>query len=237
MSESGALILIVEDEASVRRSLRTILLDCGFRVVEAGTAAEAVQRANEHNPDLVLLDLGLPDRDGLTVVTAMRAWSLAPVIVLSARGQEGDKVTALDSGADDYLIKPFSANELLARIRVALRHVALRTPVRDPVVELGDVRVDLGRRVVTRSGQEIHLTPHEYKLLEVLLRHADRVVTHRQLLNEVWGPGHGTETRYLRVYMVSLRQKLEPVPGRPRWIITEPGVGYRLRLDRELASS
>jgi len=237
MSEVSALILIIEDETTVRRSLHAILVDRGFRVVEAGTAAEGLQRATEHNPDLVLLDLGLPDRDGLTVVTEFRTWSVAPVIVLSARGQEDDKVTALDAGADDYLIKPFSANELLARIRVALRHVALRSPSRDAVFELGDVQVDLGRRVVTRAGQEIHLTPHEYKLLEVLLRHADRVVTHRQLLHEVWGPGHGTETRYLRVYMVALRQKLEPVPARPRWLITEPGVGYRLRLDRELASS
>ncbi|WAS96360.1 response regulator [Nannocystis punicea] len=231
MSEAPALILLVEDETTVRRSLRTILVDRGFRVVEAETAAEGVQRASEHNPDLVLLDLGLPDRDGIAVVTALRKWSLAPVIVLSARGQEDDKVSALDAGADDYLIKPFSANELLARIRVALRHVAQRSPSRDAVFELGEVTVDLGRRLVTRAGQEIHLTPHEYKLLEALLRHADRVVTHRQLLNEVWGPGHATETRYLRVYMVALRQKLEPVPARPRWLLTEAGVGYRLRLE------
>jgi two-component system KDP operon response regulator KdpE len=234
VTESAAQILIVEDEASVRRSLRAILVDQGFRVVEAGCAGEGIQRAREFNPDLLLLDLGLPDRDGLAVVAALRTWSHAPVIVLSARGQEDDKVSALDAGADDYLIKPFSAGELLARIRVALRQVALRTPVREPVLELGDVRVDLGRRVVTRSGQELHLTPHEYKLLEVLVRHADRVVTHRQLLREVWGPGHGAENRYLRVYMVALRQKLEPEPGRPRWFLTEPGVGYRLRLDPEL---
>lgn len=237
MTEASALILLVEDDPTVRRSLRTILVDRGFRVIEAETAAEAVARAGEHNPDLVLLDLGLPDRDGITVVTALRTWSLAPVIVLSARGQEDDKITALDAGADDYLIKPFSANELLARIRVALRHVAQRSPSRDAVFELGDVTVDLGRRRVTRAEQEIHLTPHEYKLLEVLLRHADRVVTHRQLLKEVWGPGHTSETRYLRVYMVALRQKLEPEPARPRWLLTETGVGYRLRLDRELASS
>lgn len=237
MSEHGPLILIVEDEASVRRSLRVILVDRGHRVVEAESAIEGIQRAKEYNPDLVLLDLGLPDSDGLVVVTALREWSLAPVIVLSARGQEGDKVLALDEGADDYLIKPFGASELLARIRVALRHVAQRTPVRDRVVELGEVRVDLGRRVVTRAGQEVHLTPHEYKLLEALIRHADRVVTHRQLLREVWGPGHGNETRYLRVYMAALRQKLESVPGRPRWLITETGVGYRLRLDGDLMPS
>lgn len=232
MSE-GPLLLLVEDEASVRRSLRTILVDHGHRVVEAATATEGIQRSAEHNPDLVLLDLGLPDGDGLAVVEALRAWSLAPVIVLSARGQEEDKIKALDAGADDYLIKPFGAGELLARIRVALRHVAQRTPLREQIVELGEVRVDLGRRVVTRAGQEIHLTPHEYKLLEVLIRHADRVVTHRQLLREVWGVGHGTEIRYLRVYMVALRQKLEEQPGRPRWLMTETGVGYRLRLDSE----
>lgn len=237
MIEPGPLILIVEDETSVRRSLRAILTDRGYRIVEAENAAEGAQRAREYNPDLVLLDLGLPDRDGLTVIKALREWSLAPVIVLSARGQEDDKIRALDAGADDYLIKPFSANELLARIRVALRHVAQRTPVRDTLVEFGDVRVDLDRRVVTRAGQEVHLTPHEYKLLEVLLHHADRVVTHRQLLREVWGPGHGNETRSLRVYMASLRQKLEPVPGRPRWLTTETGIGYRLRLDPDLTPS
>lgn len=237
MIEPGPLILIVEDETSVRRSLRAILTDRGYRIVEAESAAEGAQRAREYNPDLVLLDLGLPDRDGLTVIKALREWSLAPVIVLSARGQEDDKIRALDGGADDYLIKPFSANELLARIRVALRHVAQRTPVRDTIVEFGDVRVDLDRRVVTRAGQEVHLTPHEYKLLEVLLHHADRVVTHRQLLREVWGPGHGNETRSLRVYMASLRQKLEPVPGRPRWLTTETGIGYRLRLDPDLTPS
>ena len=237
MIEAGPLILIVEDETSVRRSLRAILADRGHRIVEAETADEGTQRAREYNPDLVLLDLGLPDRDGLTLIKALREWSLAPVIVLSARGQEDDKIRALDGGADDYLIKPFSANELLARIRVALRHVAQRTPVRDTIVEFGDVRVDLDRRVVTRAGQEVHLTPHEYKLLEVLLHHADRVVTHRQLLREVWGPGHGNETRSLRVYMASLRQKLEPVPGRPRWLTTETGIGYRLRLDPDLTPS
>src|SRR5690606_17797134 len=149
---------------------------------------------------------------------------------------EGGKVLALDAGADDYLIKPFGASELLARIRVGLRHVAQRAPLRDLVVELGEIRVDLARRVVTRAEHEVHLTPYEYKLLEVLIRHADRVVTHRQLLREVWGPGHGHETRYLRVYMVSLRRKLEPEPGRPRWLTTETGVGYRLRLDRDLTA-
>lgn len=237
MTEARPLVLIVEDEASVRRSLRAILTDQQYRVVEAANAAEAIQRAREYNPDLVLLDLGLPDRDGLSVVRALREWSLAPVIVLSARGQEGDKVSALDAGADDYLIKPFGASELLARIRVALRHVARWAPVPEQVVALGEVRVDLVRRVVTRAGQEVHLTPHEYKLLEVLVRHADRVVTHRQLLREVWGPGHGNETRYLRVYMAALRQKLEPEPARPRWLTTETGVGYRLRLDRDLTAS
>jgi two-component system KDP operon response regulator KdpE len=234
MSE-GPLIQLIEDDDAVRRSLRTILADHGFRVVETGTAADAVRQSSAHNPDLVLLDLGLPDADGLTVVASLRAWSLAPVIVLSARGQDDDKVQALDAGADDYLIKPFSTGELLARIRVALRHVAQRTPVREQVIELGSVRVDLGRRVVTRAGQPVHLTPHEYKLLEVLLRHADRVVTHRQLLREVWGVAHGAEIRYLRVYMTTLRQKLGEQPGRPRWLTTEPGVGYRLRLDSELA--
>jgi two-component system, OmpR family, KDP operon response regulator KdpE len=237
VTDAGPLVLIVEDEAAVRRSLRAFLVDRGHRVVEAGSAAEGVQRAKEYNPDLVLLDLGLPDGDGLAVVQALREWSLAPVLVLSARGQEDDKIRALDAGADDYLIKPFSAGELLARIRVALRHVAQRTPAQGAVVAFGEVRVDLGRRVVTRAGAEVHLTPHEFKLLEALVRHADRVVTHRQLLREAWGPGHGHELRSLRVYMAALRQKLEPVPGRPRWLTTETGVGYRLRLDGELTPS
>lgn len=227
--------LVVEDDPQMARFLRATLTAHELVVTVAGTIALGRTAAAADPPDIVLLDLGLPDGDGLELVRALRTWTAVPIIVLSARGREDDKVAALDAGADDYLSKPFSTSELLARIRVALRHVAQRTPIREQVVELGAVRVDLARRVVTRAGQPVHLTPHEYKLLEVLLRHADRVVTHRQLLREVWGVAHGAEIRYLRVYMTTLRQKLGEQPGRPRWLTTEPGVGYRLRLDSELA--
>lgn len=235
MSEQGPLVLIIEDEAPLRRFLRAALAAQSYRLVEAETAAEGLQRATEHNPDIVLLDLGLPDGDGLDVTSRLREWTRVPIIVLSARGQERDKVQALDAGADDYLTKPFGTSELLARIRVALRRVAERTPNEEPIVALGDVTVDLARRLVTRAGKPVHLTPHEYKLLTTLLKYAGKVVTHKQLLKEVWGPQAVSQTHYLRVYMAQLRQKLEADPARPRYLTTEPGVGYRLRSEDDIA--
>jgi two-component system KDP operon response regulator KdpE len=229
MSDHSPLILLVEDEPQLRRFLRPMLRAQNYRVVEAETAREGVALAHSHNPDVVLLDLGLPDGDGVEVTRQIRAWSQVPIIVISARGKEQDKVGALDAGADDYLIKPFGSAELLARLRVALRHAARGAlPTADAVHSFGDVRVDLGRRTVHRGDAEVHLTPHEYKLLVTLIRNVGKVVTHRQLLHEVWGPG-AQENHYLRVYMGQLRQKLEADPARPRWLATDAGVGYRLR--------
>ena len=227
-SASGPLVLIVEDEAQVLRFLRTSLPIHGFRVVEAETGAQAVRQATAWMPELVLLDLGLPDMDGLDVLRELRGWTQVPVIVLSARGQEGAKVAALDAGADDYLTKPFSVPELLARMRVALRHAA-RTgtgPAASGVFEAGALRVDLDTRRVFIANDEVKLTPIEYRLLTVLVRHAGRVVTHRQLLEQVWGPKSTEERQYLRVYMTHLRRKLER-DGAPLFE-TEAGVGYRL---------
>ncbi len=229
MTERGLTILLIEDEPQLRRFLRPMLRAAGYRVIEAETAREGVTLAQSHNPDVVLLDLGLPDGDGIAVTRQIRGWSQLPILVISARGKEQDKVTALDAGADDYLIKPFGSAELLARLRVALRHAsrgAVGAP--DSAYSFGDVKVDRTRRTVHREGAPVHLTPHEYKLLVTLIQHAGQVVTHRQLLREVWGPG-AQQTHYLRVYMAQLRQKLEADPARPRWLITEPGVGYRLR--------
>jgi two-component system, OmpR family, KDP operon response regulator KdpE len=229
MTESSPLILLVEDEPQLRRFLRPMLRTNGYRLVEAETAREGVALAHSHNPDIVLLDLGLPDGDGVEVTRQLRAWSQVPIIIISARGKEQDKVEALDAGADDYLIKPFGSAELLARLRVAVRHAARgvqATPLSTHT--FGDVRVDLERRTVHRGEAEVHLTPHEYKLLVTLIRNAGKVVTHRLLLREVWGPG-AQQNHYLRVYMGQLRQKLEDDPARPRWLATEAGVGYRLR--------
>lgn len=230
MDRPAPLILLIEDEPQMRRFLRAALGAHEYRLVEATTAREGLAQAASRNPDVVLLDLGLPDRDGLEVARELREWSGVPIIVLSARGQEQDKVAALDLGADDYLTKPFGVDELLARIRVALRHAA--QPVGgppEPLFEAGDLRVDLVRREVRRGGQEVHLTPTEYKLLTLLIRHAGKVITHRQLLKEVWGVNYADQSHYVRVYMAQLRQKLEKDPSRPRLLITEPGVGYRLR--------
>ncbi len=228
MEQSGALVLMVEDEPQMRRFLRATLTSHGYRALEAATGEEAIAQATQWNPDLVLLDLGLPDLDGLEVTRRLREWSTVPILVISARGQEGDKIAALDGGADDYLTKPFGAGELLARMRVALRH-AQRSPEAEPVSRFGDVVVDFGKRQVLRGGQAVHLTPLEYKLLILLLKNAGKVLTHRQLLREVWGPNASSQTHYLRVYMAQLRQKLEADSARPRWLTTEPGVGYRLR--------
>jgi two-component system KDP operon response regulator KdpE len=185
-------------------------------------------QAAARSPDLILLDLGLPDQDGLSVTTRLREWTSIPIIVISARGQEDDKVKALDAGADDYVTKPFGVRELLARIRVALRHQAV-TAAGDAQFEAGDLKVDLGRRQVLVGETEVHLTPIEYKLLTTLIKYAGRVVTHRQLLREVWGPNSSEQTQYLRVYMGQLRHKLEQNPSRPQYLLTEPGVGYRIR--------
>jgi len=224
---SQPLLLIVEDEPALRRFLAPTLGNQGYQVLQAATAAEGMAMARSHNPDLVLLDLGLPDQDGLKVLEDIRTWSRRPVIILSARSQERTKVKALDLGADDYLTKPFGAAELLARLRVALRH-AVRSPRAEPVFEQGGLRVDLEKREVLLHGETVRLTALEYKLLEALVRRAGKVATHAQLLSDVWGPGGEGQNHYLRIYMAQLRHKLEADPTRPRYFLTEPGVGYRL---------
>lgn len=230
MSGDAPAVLVVEDDGQIRRFLRAALEAQGFRLVEAATATEALQLAPSHNPELILLDLGLPDGDGLDLTRRLREWSRAPILVISARGREDDKVAALDAGADDYLTKPFGVKELLARIRVALRHAAqVAAGDAEPVLEFGELKIDLGRREVERAGAAVRLTPLEYKLLVLLARHAGKVLTHRQILQEVWGPGYAGQTHTLRVHMAELRKKLEPEPARPRLLVTEPGVGYRLR--------
>ena len=232
MDRPAPLILLIEDEPQMRRFLRAALGAQDYRLVEAATAREGLAQAASRNPDVILLDLGLPDRDGLEVTRELREWSATPIIVLSARGREQDKVAALDLGADDYLTKPFGVEELLARIRVALRHAALPPGAPpEPVFEAGDLKVDLIRREVTRRGVAVHLTPTEYKLLTLLIRHAGKVLTHRQLLKEVWGTNYAEQSHYVRVYMAQLRQKLEEDPSRPRLLVTEPGVGYRLKTE------
>lgn len=230
MTAQDATVLLIEDEPEIRRFLKTSLPQQGYRFFEAVTGQEGLDQAAARNPDLVLLDLGLPDMDGLEIIRKLREWSAAPIIVLSARDQEQVKISALDLGADDYVTKPFGVNELLARIRAALRHVArLSTDSPEPVFKLGDLRVDLSRRQVFVAEREIRLTPIEYKLLTTLVRYAGKVVTHRQILKEVWGPLHVEEHQYLRVYMRQLRNKLEPNPAHPRFLLTELGVGYRLK--------
>jgi two-component system KDP operon response regulator KdpE len=225
------LILLVEDEPQMRRFLRVALEGSGHRFLEAATAQEGLTLAASHRPQIILLDLGLPDMDGLELTKRLREWCTTPIIVLSARGQETDKIGALDAGADDYLTKPFSTGELLARIRVALRHERTPQDGEAPLFCLGRWRVDLARRQVLVDGKEVHLTPLEYKLFTTLIRHAGKVVTHQQLLREVWGGVPGAQPLYLRVYMTQLRHKLEADPSRPRHLQTEPGVGYRLRLE------
>jgi len=230
MSQSSPVVLVIDDETAMRRFLKASLTSNGYQLIEAATAEEGIAHAAAYTPDLFLLDLGLPDLDGLVVTQRLREWSKTPIIVLSARGQEQDKIQALDAGADDYLTKPFGLGELLARLRVALRHAAA-APDGEPQLAVGELSVDLSRRQVFVAEREIHLTPIEYKLLATLVKHAGRVLTHRQLLNEVWGPNASEQVQYLRVYMAQLRQKLEQTPARPRYLITEPGVGYRLRVD------
>lgn len=230
MSQDATLLLI-EDEPEIRRFLRTTLPAHGFRLHEAVTGKDGLTEAKARNPDLILLDLGLPDLEGNEVIRQIREWTATPIIVLSARDQEQAKVAALDLGADDYITKPFGVNELLARVRTALRHVARTDDSGESVFLLDNLKVDLGRRQVFVSGKEVHLTPIEYKLLTTLIRYAGKVLTHRQLLKEVWGPLHVDEGHYLRVYMRQLRNKLERNPAQPRYLVTELGVGYRLRAE------
>jgi len=221
-------VLVVEDEPRIRRVLRTLLELEDFRVIEAETAAFGLSAARTYKPDLVIVDLGLPDRDGMEVIAGVRAWSRVPIIVLSARSAESDKVAALEAGADDYITKPFGARELSARVQVALRHSA-SAGAAGASLTIGQWRIDLEARTARHeAGEELHLTPIEYRLLEVLAEHIGFVVTHRVLLQQVWGPGSATQTHYLRVYMKQLRSKLEPDPARPHWLLTETGVGYRL---------
>jgi two-component system KDP operon response regulator KdpE len=229
MTAPDPLVLVVDDDRQVRRFLRASLTSHGFGVVEAASASEALALATSHNPQVILLDLGLPDGDGVAWTRAVREWSRAPIIVISARGREADKVEALDAGADDYLTKPFGVDELLARIRVGLRHAQQGQGPPAPVLEIGSLRIDVARREVTVDDRAIRLTPIEYRLLVLLAQNAGRVLTHGHLLREVWGPGHAEQTHYLRVYMAQLRRKIERDPARPSLLATEPGVGYRLR--------
>jgi len=222
-------VLLVEDEAPIRKFVGAALENAHYQLDAVGTAEQALQHAMQLPPDLVILDLGLPDMDGQEVIRRMREWLAVPIIVLSARDQDQQKITALDNGADDYLTKPFSTGELLARVRVALRHASRAGEERVKTsFECGDLKVDLSTRRVFVSNVEVHLTPIEYRILLTLVRNAGKVLTHRQLLKEVWGPDQTQETHYLRVFMANLRRKLETDPARPRYLLTEQGVGYRL---------
>jgi two-component system KDP operon response regulator KdpE len=232
MNEKDALVLVVEDEPQMQRFLRASLTSHGFRMLEASTGASAVVEATTHNPDLVLLDLGLPDVDGIDLTRRLREWSRVPIIVISARGREEDKVEALDAGADDYLTKPFGVNELLARIRVAFRHAEQSSSDKPtPIIDIGGLHIDLDKREVLVDGREIHLTPIEYKLLILLAKNAGKVLTHRQILKEVWGPAYAGQSHYVRVRMAELRKKIETDAGRPKLFVTEPGVGYRIKAE------
>lgn len=226
MPDHEPLVLVIEDEEPIRRFLRAALAGRGYRVAEAGRGDTGLRLAADEPPDIVILDLGLPDRDGQDVLRQLREWYRKPVIVLSARDQEQQKIEALDAGADDYVTKPFGVGELLARMRTALRHAHPET-TDAPVIEIGEIRLDCAARTVSRSGDAIHLTPLEYKLLVLFMRHAGKVLTHRFLLREVWGPHDSHETHYLRVFVATLRRKIEDDPAQPRYILTEQGVGYR----------
>jgi len=230
MSEKShqPLVLIIDDEVQIRRLLRVTLEGNGYRVLEAASGQEGLVEAAQGRPDVIILDLGLPEMDGTTVLKRLREWSQAPVVVLSVRDAELDKVSLLDMGADDFMTKPFSTAELLARLRVAQRHAQ---PIEDNAVfQCGNLQVDLASRIVTQKGQEVKMTPTEYSLLRLLVRNAGKVVTHRQILKEVWGPTYVEQTHYLRVYVAHLREKIEADPSRPEILVTEPGVGYRLMM-------
>jgi len=230
MSQSGPRVLVVDDERAIRRFLRASLTAHDYVVLEAASGQEALAAVITGRPDLVILDLGLPDLDGIEVTRLLREWTRIPIIILSVRGQEADKIAALDAGADDYVTKPFGTGELLARMRAALRHAG--PPAEGPVFTSGEFTMDLARRVVTVGAREVQLTPAEYDLLRVLVTHAGKVLTHRQLLREVWGMGYEEELHMLRVNISNLRRKIEPDPTRRRYLLTEPGVGYRLRESR-----
>jgi two-component system KDP operon response regulator KdpE len=236
MSEPLANILVVDDEPQIRRFLRLALETHGYAVIEAANAAAALRAAATERPDLVVLDLGLPDREGFEVLSAVREWSRIPVLVLSVRAREAEKVRAFELGADDYVVKPFGMAELLARIRAALRRRAEDQPGQ-PLFQVGGLEVDLGRRVVRVDRAEVRLSPKQYRLLQVLVVNAGKVVTHRQLLSEVWGPAHVDDIQYLRVFVRKLRDRIEAEPPRPRYLLTELGVGYRLRTPDQLADA
>jgi two-component system KDP operon response regulator KdpE len=229
MTDRAICVLVVDDEPQIRRFLRTSLGAQGYAVSEASTGQESLLRLTSDRPDLMILDLGLPDIDGLEVIRQVREWSKVPIIVLSVRGRENDKIAALDSGADDYVTKPFSMGELMARIRAALRN-RLEKETEEPLFQSGGLKVDLARRQIWADGREVKLTPTEYELLRVLVAHAGKVLTHQYLLPEVWGPADADQIHYVRVYVGQLRQKIEPNPAQPCYILTEPGVGYRLRV-------
>lgn len=230
MTNLTPVIVIIEDDPPIRRFLRTGLRTQEFTIFEAATGKQGIIEAEIRKPDLIILDLGLPDIDGIEVIRAVRQWSNVPIIILSARSNEQNKIQALDAGADDYLTKPFGFGELLARIRVALRHSARsnHTPA-DEVFTCGDLTIDLHNRLVKIAGQEVHLTPIQYRLLTVLIKYPGRVLTHRQILKEVWGPSYQENAHYLRIYMSQLRQKLEKDPTQPEYLLTESGVGYRFK--------
>lgn len=231
MTETLPVMLVIEDEPTIRRFIRMALEGEGCQVFEAETVKRGLIEAGTRRPDMVVLDLGLPDGDGVDFIRDLRTWSDIPVIVLSARTTEADKVGALDAGADDYLTKPFGAGELLARVRAHLRRRARAADGASSVVEFGRIRVDLARRVVERDGKPLHLTPIEYRLLACLITHPDSVLTHRQLLKQVWGPSHTEDSHYVRVFMGTLRKKIEDDPSQPRHLITESGVGYRFLIN------
>lgn len=230
MPSNQPLVLVIEDESEIRKFLRATLTAHGHRVNESATGKDGLVQAGMQPPEVVILDLGLPDIDGFEVTRQLRTWTQVPIIVLSARGMEADKIAALDAGADDYLTKPFGVGELMARIRVALRHSnAIQNDQQTAEFTVGRLHVDLSRRIVKVNDGEVHLTPLEYSLLALLIKHAGKVLTHKFLLTEVWGPSRASETQYLRIYMANLRHKLERDPAQPQLLLTEPGVGYRLR--------
>ncbi|MGE0480360.1 MAG: response regulator [Pirellulaceae bacterium] len=232
MTAALVKVLLVEDELPIRRFLRPAIEAVGWRLIESDTGQRGILEASQSQPDVIILDLGLPDMDGIQVIQRVREWSALPIIILSARGQETDKIAALDAGADDYVQKPFGVGELVARVRVALRHAANRVqPTSDAPIVAGDITIDLFRRTIAKNGKAVHLTPIEYKLLTVLARHAGLVMTHRQLLREVWGPGHAEDSTYLRMFVRQLRQKLEGNPTQPKHLLTEVGIGYRFVTD------
>jgi len=228
MSEKGQRVLVVDDETSIRRYLRAALSAQGFAIYEASNGQEAISAVVSNHPDLIILDLGLPDFDGIEVTRQLREWSQTPIIILSVREAENDKIAALDAGADDYLTKPFSTGELMARMRVALRR--LNSAADEPVLQVDNLKMDLSRRLVTVEDRPIALTPNEYEILRLLLQNAGKVITHHQLLRQVWGTAYESEMHMLRVNISNIRRKIEPDPARPHYLITEPGVGYRIRV-------